>query len=140
MQVGLGLRVDDPVLEGHKIIEYVGEYILEAEYSRRRQKTLRTDGYYFAALFDQQFTKKSTRSLYLDATNFGNLSRFANHSCRPTCALELWYIESKPRLFIVALGAMKKGEYVTFKYMDHTWGIECLCGYCDGTMRLHRKR
>ncbi len=78
----------------------------------------------------------SGETLYIDASNFGNKSRFINHSCLPNCQFETWYVDNKPRLIVVATFAIDQGTHLTVSYMDSTWNIPCFCGECDGNYNL----
>ncbi|KAF0719544.1 Aste57867_958 [Aphanomyces stellatus] len=120
---GYGLRLDEDVAQDTKIVEYVGQRISKDEYVRRKM-TL-TDGSYLAQL-------ALGSDLYVDAREVGNFSRFINHSCRPNCNFETWYVHKLPRLFVVARTALVKGTILSAYYMDPSWGVQCLCGACEG--------
>ncbi|KAF0737575.1 hypothetical protein Ae201684_006730 [Aphanomyces euteiches] len=121
------LQLDEDVVKGQTIGEYVGEFILKAEYERRKQISAGTKDWYFLHV---------KRDLYLDGIEMGNLMRFSNHSCRPNAEIQLWHVNSEPRMFVVALKNIKKSTQVTLKYMDASWQMACACGHCNGSFEL----
>ena len=79
-ECGFGLRVLEDVETGDKLLEYLGEVITTEELNERMGVYIKSDDFYFAALGD---------GLFLDAKPMGSTARFANHSCNPTCQLQV---------------------------------------------------
>ncbi|CAK4211303.1 unnamed protein product, partial [Aphanomyces euteiches] len=80
---GVGLRAANGLSPGTFIMEYVGEVIDNIECDTRL-KTMIEEGvtsFYFMKVSSKRF---------IDATKFGNLSRFINHSCDPNASFEMW--------------------------------------------------
>ncbi|KAG9399284.1 histone methyltransferase set2 [Aphanomyces cochlioides] len=124
---GFGLRLDGSVPKDTKIIEYVGQLITKESYLCRKEKWRGQLAWYIARV------SREDDNLYVDATKYGNASRFINHSCLPNCCFETWYVDKKPRLMAVSRLPLEKGCILSLHYMDSTWGIECQCEVCDGT-------
>jgi SET domain-containing protein len=84
----------------------------------------------------------------IDATDQGNESRFINHSCQPSCYIEI----TKSRVFIHAKRAIRQGEELAYDYWystDETYTDEdrrrlypCRCGSpkCRGTLAAPQKK
>ncbi|KAG9408264.1 histone methyltransferase set2 [Aphanomyces cochlioides] len=124
---GFGLRLDENVPKDTKIIEYVGQLITKDTYLRRKEKGRGQLAWYIARV------SREDDNLFVDATKYGNASRFINHACSPNCCFETWYVDKKPRLVVVSRLPLEKGCIFSLHYMDSTWGIACQCGFCDGT-------
>lgn len=78
-RTGWGLYTNKCIPIGKFIIEYVGEVIDLVEFEHRFNRLMRN--LYFAKLDDEFF---------IDATECGNIARFANHSCQPNAHLIKW--------------------------------------------------
>jgi histone-lysine N-methyltransferase SETD2 len=126
---GRALQVNAEVQQGTKIVEYVGEYIGRSEYVKRKNDPKRESKFYTARV-------GSGGDLFVDASEYGNHSRFINHSCIPNCRLQTWYVDTKPRLIVVANCKLEKGTILSLSYMDASWGIPCKCGACDGRYNI----
>ncbi|CAM8892967.1 unnamed protein product [Rhodiola kirilowii] len=100
---GWGLRSWDPIRAGTFLCEYAGEVIAKGE-GRKTGKDVENDEYVFdtTRLFDNSLKwnyepsllnedcpdeslddDKAPDPLYISAKNYGNVSRFMNHSCWP---------------------------------------------------------
>lgn len=121
---GLGLRALEDIPSGSFIIEYVGE-VIDDRHWRKRMETYEREGvkhFYFMMLQKGQL---------IDATKKGSFSRFANHSCRPNCAVEKWVVKDKLRMGIFSSRHIYKGEEITFDYNVDRFGADaqpCYCG------------
>jgi hypothetical protein len=128
---GYALRLDEDVLYGTKVIEYVGELITEEQKNTRMDQMLTANEQHF------YFYQVQAGELHIDAFKRGNFSRFANHSCQPNCEFEMWFVDGVPRIILVALGALPAGTILSARYMTPEWLIDCLCGFCDGSYRIN---
>ena len=102
---------------GARVIEYVGEKITKAESLCRCELN---NEYIFA--LDDEFD--------LDGNMDWNPARFLNHSCAPTCEVEL----DEGRLWIVAKRDIRVGEELTFNYsydLEDYKEHPCSCGAPD---------
>lgn len=81
---GWGVKTMAPIPKGTFIIEYVGELIGQEEADQRAET---------AYLFDLNLDRRTDNRFYtIDAFQFGNLSRFINHSCEPNA--RIWFINN----------------------------------------------
>ncbi|PJF17083.1 hypothetical protein PSACC_03107 [Paramicrosporidium saccamoebae] len=136
-----GLFAGEEIETGNMVSEYVGEVIrftVANIRERRYEMLLRAKGStdmassYFFRLDD---------TLVVDATHKGNLSRFINHSCDPTCVARVIAIDGKQRIVFYARRDIRLGEEITYDYKfpledDPEKKIKCLCGTrtCRGTL------
>lgn len=80
---GYGLFAKERIKENELIIEYIGE-VIDSNESNMRLSTLYKDNYHYYIL-------SINRNEQIDATSYGNLSRFINHSCSPNSQAQKWY-------------------------------------------------
>jgi hypothetical protein len=98
---GLGLYTTVPIKKGDCIIEYVGEVIDDKEANRRGGK------YLF----------QTSRDRHIDGATRTNTARYINHSCRPSCEIEI----KKGRVFVFSRRAIKPGEELFYDYGKEYW-------------------
>ncbi len=65
-------------IRDHFLFNYVGEKVFE--WNRKK------NGYTLVLYVDK---KCPSKSVYIDASTHGNISRFVNHSCDPNCITEV---------------------------------------------------
>lgn len=123
------------------VSEYVGEVITVEEAEKREQNYESGVSY----LFDLDYYEDHFE-FTIDATKFGNVSHFFNHSCNPNLMVySCWINTADPRLPRLAFFTTRNvlvGEELTFDYqMNKSEGsttkhgkIPCLCGAtnCSG--------
>lgn len=105
----------------HKIAEYAGERITNAEAKRRaHRKTLRICG------INNRWS--------LDGSRGGNGTHYINHSCAPNAFMQILY----DHILFIALRDIKAGEEITIDYETtlHPDDKRCICGAaaCRGTI------
>lgn len=70
------------------------------------------------------FKLKNRRGIYMfridenrviDATLFGGLARYVNHSCNPNCVAETVQIDRENKILIIANRKILRGEEVSLK-------------------------
>lgn len=132
---GVGLFADENIRPGSLIGEYQGEVLSQDEFRRRKIEYRGERHFYFMTL---------TRNLVIDASRKSQITRFVNHSCEPNCVTEKWNAGGEPRVAIVALRDIPKGEEITFDYGAHSVGLDsapCLCGSmkCRGKLAAAKK-
>ncbi|KAI3821314.1 hypothetical protein L1987_08878 [Smallanthus sonchifolius] len=122
---GCGLQLQEDILKGRFLIEYVGE-VLDMPAYEARQKEYASKGhkhFYFMTL---------NGSEVIDACAKGNLGRFINHSCEPNCRTEKWMVNGEVCIGLFAIRDIKKGEELTFDYnYVRVFGAaakKCVCG------------
>ena len=128
MSRGWGLRALAPIEKGQFVVEYVGDLIDDEEH-RRRVEEAKENGesnFYFLSLDGGRI---------VDAGPKGNLSRFMNHSCNPSCVTQKWLVNGDLRVGLFALRNIVAGEELTFNYNcnesneDHLMDKQpCRCG------------
>ncbi|PPD84713.1 hypothetical protein GOBAR_DD18349 [Gossypium barbadense] len=84
---GLGVRAGEPILSGTFVCEYVGEILGEQKANNRLTRYGR-DGcnYLFnigSQINDMSRLIEGQGRYFIDASKYGNVSRFINHSCSP---------------------------------------------------------
>nr|CCA18113.1 SET domain and mariner transposase fusion putative [Albugo laibachii Nc14] len=121
--------------------EYVGEVLSTVEVQHRyREKYDRSAQNYVLvvreSLVEIQTSGPQILRTNVDATYFGNFTRFINHGCDPLLSIELFRIDSFiPRLLFYTTRNVKKGEELIFDYgltphIPNTKYVyrQCLCG------------
>lgn len=113
---GLGLFAAAPISRGEQIIQYIGEYISEAEANRR-------GGKYLFAISDTEV---------IDGKGRENTARYINHSCDPNAEAVLY---DEHEVIIEAIKDIAPGEEITYDYgeeyvADHIAPIGCKCAAC----------
>lgn len=121
---GLGLFAAAPFLCGACVIEYVGEKITTAEGDRRGGRYL---------------FEVNSRTM-IDGTRRTNIARYANHSCKPNCTVEI----KRGKVFLFTKRAVKEGEELTYNYGKEYFDEflkpkGCLCSSCRNE-RIHGNR
>ncbi|KAG0470951.1 hypothetical protein HPP92_015497 [Vanilla planifolia] len=122
---GYGLQLEEDVLKGQFLIEYVLD--LAAYEARLKNYACRGQKhFYFMTLNGGEV---------IDACDKGNLGRFINHSCDPNCRTEKWMVNGEVCIGLFAIRDIKKGEEVTFDYnYVRVFGAaakRCICGSAD---------
>ncbi len=131
---GWGLRVDQDLVAGDFVVEYIGE-ILDMNMCRERLEQYHENNivnYYMLTL---------DGGLVIDASHKSNHARFINHSCTPNCESQKWTVNGETRIGIFACVGIKADTELTFDYNLDSLGNEkkqCLCGSknCSGYMGL----
>lgn len=121
---GSGVYAAKDIPAEEKFVEYVGEMIGKNESERRAKvqsaKARKSGG---AAVYIFNLSKKWD----LDGSFDWNPARLINHSCEPNC--EAFTVGK--RIYVYAIGDIKKGEELTFDYgflPDTYEDHPCLCG------------
>ncbi|KHN84258.1 putative histone-lysine N-methyltransferase Mes-4, partial [Toxocara canis] len=124
---GFGVFAKKPIHSGKDLTEYVGRVMPKDEYF---------DELNFIATFNNlemsYFGMQITNEFYVDARNYGNMSRSVNHSCDPNCAVNAVTVDGVYRLKVSALRDIAQGEELTYDYGTELWngmvGMRCRCG------------
>ncbi|KAK9285293.1 hypothetical protein L1049_024484 [Liquidambar formosana] len=95
---GWAVRAGEPILRGTFICEYIGEVLDELEANKRRNRYGREGLSYFykidAHINDMGRLIEGQVPYVIDATKYGNISRFINHSCLPNLVNHQVLVES----------------------------------------------
>lgn len=119
---GWGVFAGDMISEHTCVGEYVGEVLSTAEIQKRYRQKYDGSGQNYVlvlreGLVEIQASGPQILRTNVDATYFGNFTRFINHGCDPLLSIEVFRIDSYiPRLFFYTNRHVKKGEELTFDY------------------------
>lgn len=119
---GMGLRCENRIGKGSFIAEYVGEvFDKDSQEGRERwRKNLEDKIFYMMKMYGE---------MYVDASRYGNLSRFINHSCEPNATVEVWEVDYKFKMAVFACRDIEPMEEITYNYGRDFWiQTRCLCG------------
>ncbi|KAL3062945.1 hypothetical protein OYC64_002691 [Pagothenia borchgrevinki] len=126
-----GLFAMEPIAAEEMVIEYVGQIIRQIIADMREQR-YEEEGIGSSYLF------RVDQDTIIDATKYGNLSRFINHSCNPNCYAKIISVETRKKIVIYSRQPIGVNEEITYDYkfpIEDT-KIPCLCGAdgCRGTL------
>ncbi|KAL7305341.1 hypothetical protein TKK_0002469 [Trichogramma kaykai] len=133
--IGFGLFTSKLIRKGQFICEYAGEVIgIEEAYKRFDENKVKEQMNYVLVVTEHIGEKKITTCI--DPAKFGNIGRYANHSCEPNAMLVPVRIDLViPRLCLFAIKDIESMEEITFNYAGVTIdsvhsssGTPCLCG------------
>ena len=127
-----GLFASDNIKQGEIVIEYVGE-IISNSIADYREKEYNERGFGDCYMFRVDSDK------IIDATKYGNLSRFINHCCEPNCYAQANEIDGKKHILLYAKRFIKAGEEITYDYNfdSESEKIQCRCGAPNCRGRLN---
>ncbi|KAI3452104.1 hypothetical protein Pfo_008769 [Paulownia fortunei] len=95
---GWAVRAREAILRGTFVCEYIGEVIDEKEANERRNRYGKEGCRYFyeidAHINDMSRLIEGQVPYVIDATNYGNVSRYINHSCSPNLVNHQVLVES----------------------------------------------
>ncbi|KAK6154892.1 hypothetical protein DH2020_009140 [Rehmannia glutinosa] len=146
---GWAVRTREAILRGTFVCEYIGEVIDEKEANERRNRYGEEGCKYFyeidAHSNDMSRLIEGQVPYVIDATNYGNVSRYINHSCSPNLVNHQVLIESMDsQLAHIGLYASRDqiamGEELTYDYRYKLLpgeGCPCLCGSSSCRGRLY---
>ncbi|KAF1389820.1 hypothetical protein PFLUV_G00077510 [Perca fluviatilis] len=126
-----GLFAMEPIAADEMVIEYVGQIIRQVVADMREQR-------YEEQGIGSSYLFRVDQETIIDATKWGNLSRFINHSCSPNCYAKIISVESQKKIVIYSRQPISINEEVTYDYkfpIEET-KIPCLCGAesCRGSL------
>jgi len=129
---GLGVFALRPIPKGTRIVEYIGERITHQEANARYDDAAMERHHTFLFTVDEQTV--------IDATRWGNDSRYFNHSCDPNCEP----IVDEGRIFIEAICDIGAGAELLFDYSyerenespeaEKLYGCHCGAKHCRKTI------
>ena len=138
---GYGVKTVCHVAIGTYVGEYVGEIVTNSEAKRRLKQSSRA-GPCYIVMYREHGHQGVTLTTSVDATHYGNITRFVNHSCSPNVAMLPVRVDSIiPKLCLFACEDISPGEEVCFSYFGcsslqlgeqrgdvQLGGKACLCG------------
>tara|TARA_Y100000588_G_scaffold302262_1_gene324440 strand:- start:3630 stop:4139 length:510 start_codon:yes stop_codon:yes gene_type:complete len=133
-----GLFATREIMEGTRIIEYIGEKVTKTESDRRGLAHLeeaKNEGLGLVYLFELN------KRYDLDGNVPENFARHINHSCFPNCESQI----KRGRVWIVSVRMIGVGEELSYDYgydLEHYEEHPCHCGSkkCIGYIVAHRHR
>eukprot|EP01083_Nonionella_stella_P187809 690994_1 len=109
---GWGAFINEPVVRGDLISEYVGELISQKEADRRGKICDEKNRSYLFDLNHEQI---------VDAAHKGNKTKFMNHSEKANCYSRVMMVSGDHRIGIYAHRSIAAGDELTFDYRhDHS--------------------
>eukprot|EP00045_Choanoeca_perplexa_P007861 m.72334 g.72334 ORF g.72334 m.72334 type:complete len:226 (+) comp14252_c0_seq1:64-741(+) len=111
---GFGLKTLQPIPAGAFVGTYVGE-VLSLSDRRHHQQTDEVLGDTYLMVF-QEHSQQGMQTTTVDARNFGNETRFINHSCTPNLLVKPVRERQLPRLGLFAMRDIAVGEELSFDY------------------------
>ncbi|EDV25202.1 uncharacterized protein TRIADDRAFT_26103, partial [Trichoplax adhaerens] len=136
---GLGVRTTDKLIAGQFVCEYLGQVVSVHEAKSRFSQSDLTKPNYLLVLREHitNFSNPHILITCIDATKFGNIARFINHSCSPNLlAIAVRINTNVPHLAFFAKRDIAPNEELTFDYaggyrdnykQETSHGIKCLC-------------
>ncbi|XP_059645176.1 histone-lysine N-methyltransferase SUVR5 isoform X2 [Cornus florida] len=145
---GWAVRAGEAILRGTFVCELIGEVIDEQEANKRRNRHDREGCRYFydvdAHINDMSRLIEGQVPYVIDATDYGNISRFINHSCMPNLVNHQVLVEGMDsQLVHIGLYASQDiavGEELTYDYRYKLLpgeGCLCHCGTSNCRGRLY---
>ncbi|KAL5752788.1 hypothetical protein ACOSQ2_023295 [Xanthoceras sorbifolium] len=136
---GWGVRAGEVILRGTFVCEYIGEVLDEQEANNRRSRYGRDGcGYMFnvdAHINDMGRLIEGQLRYVIDATKYGNVSRFINHSCLPNLVNHQVLVDSmdyqRAHIGLYASRDIAIGEELTYDFRYELLpgeGYPCQCG------------
>ena len=133
---------------GALIAPYTGEVSTAARLNARRSPHAEAHFYHLdleAKTWQHLRRDNDTSAAVLDASSFGNVSRFTNHCCEPNmarAAVQVPGMEAGPLVFLYAYRDIEPGEELSWDYYSggrnpKAMGFACECGgkTCPGSSR-----
>ena len=105
-------------------MEYVGE-VIDANETARRLKRYSKNNH------RHHYMMGLRNGAVIDATTYGNYSRFVNHSCSPNAETQKWIVGKQLRVGFFAVKNIAEGDEIVFDYAFERFGKkaqECYCG------------
>ncbi|XP_068344381.1 histone-lysine N-methyltransferase SUVR5-like isoform X1 [Pyrus communis] len=144
---GWGVRAGEAILRGTFVCEYIGEVLDEHEANERHDRYGK-DGYGYlyeidAHVNDMSRLVEGQAHHVIDSTNYGNVSKFINHSCSPNLVNHQVLVESmdslRAHIGLYANQDIALGEEITYDYRYKHLpgeGHPCHCGasMCRGRL------
>ncbi|GKU99115.1 hypothetical protein SLEP1_g12009 [Rubroshorea leprosula] len=145
---GWGVRAGEPILCGTFVCEYIGEILDYQEANKRFSRYGREDCSYMYNIDshnnDISRLIESQSRFVIDATKYGNVSRFINHSCSPNLVNHQVLVESmdchRAHIGLYTSQDISTGEELTFDYRhellsEEGYARQCGASKCQG--RIH---
>lgn len=135
---GYGVFTSQCLLKGTFLCEYIGELVTKDEYEARLSRD--PDAVCYSVKVVEHIGRDNGNLLTtcIDASHYGNISRFMNHSCSPNVVLLPVRSDSVvPRICLFTAEAVNKGQELCFSYCDivcdavSLGNVQCCCESSD---------
>ena len=114
---GFGVYSDCTIPKDSLLFFYGGECLRSQEVRERRINKTQAMNYILTINESSIISTDVTFKLHYDATFYGNLGRFVNHSCDPNCSVIILRVDSMLGLpAFVSNKIIYRGQQVTFDY------------------------
>ncbi|XP_061338628.1 histone-lysine N-methyltransferase SUVR5-like [Gastrolobium bilobum] len=144
---GWAVRAGEAIVRGTFVCEYIGEVLDEQEAHNRRKRYGKEHCSYFydidSHVNDMSRMIEGQARYVIDATRYGNVSRFINNSCSPNLVNYQVLVESMDcehaHIGLYASRDIALGEELTYNYqyeLEPGEGFPCLCGSLNCRGRL----
>ncbi|ODM96262.1 Histone-lysine N-methyltransferase SUV39H2 [Orchesella cincta] len=114
---GWGVKTLKSIKKGTFVTLYVGE-VIKSDEAERRGKDYDEAGCTY--LFDLDFNDPEAYPYSVDASKYGNVAHFINHSCNPNLGVYAVWVDcldpNLPKLAMFALRDIPRNEELTFDY------------------------
>ena len=142
---GNGVFATEAIAKGERIIRYKG-FLRSHEDVDNEYGDLDENGHTFLFTLNDDYV--------IDANVDGNIARWINHSCEPSCEAVVQEDPKerrhKDKVFIEAIRDIAAGEELTYNYgitlaerhtpkLKKLWGCRCGSAKCTGTMLQPKK-
>ena len=128
---GLGVYAAEDIPMGVFVIEYVGEVIKMSSLTEKYSE-LDPDSPCYIIQYKEHLSMHKTVVTCIDASSYGNHSRFINHSCNPNLVMIPVRINSVvPHLSLFTSRNVVKSEELSYSYGTENVAVSgkpCLCG------------
>ncbi|KAL1510016.1 hypothetical protein ABEB36_004674 [Hypothenemus hampei] len=141
---GQGVFTEKSISNGNFVCEYAGEVISEREALIRFKINAKKKKMNYIFCIDEYFGNKNIKT-FIDASAYGNIGRYVNHSCDPNCVMMITRINDNiPVLALFACRNIAVNEELSYDYgiinkneqsdEDTSLSTKCLCGSetCSG--------
>lgn len=121
---GWGLFAGEFIPKGTFIMQYVGEvFSVDSDLGQKRVADYKNS--------TCTYLMRTTNNEVIDPTKVGNIARFINHSCDPSCETQKWNVLGEVCVGIFALRDIRENEELSFDYQFDffkTPFTKCYCG------------
>ena len=134
---GFGLVSLQDIKANQFIAEYRGE-VISRQTCLHRMRTV------YSTNHNHYFLNYATTEV-IDASVYGTIARFVNHSCNPNCRIEKWQVEGEVRVGLFANVDLECGTELTYDYRFESFGgamQPCFCGAanCRGFIGVNKAK
>jgi SET domain-containing protein len=117
---GHGLLCHKSIKQGEYLLPYYGELISTCETNQRLQSYKREGLNTYILTIKEHVSDDMVIVTNVDATQYGGIARFVNHSCDPNCKIAM--IRTDTNIVgipvLMSLRHIPKGEQLTFNYAE----------------------